>query len=141
MDPPPPAVSARPPFSPLRYYVLPQLIIAIALATRPQTGGTTWRLATLAALGALLAHALHTDTGDLVKNYSMGSACGSMFLSALTLFLLSNPLEECRYETQDRPVREMPLWKRIHWMRSVYSNTRGIGWNYQVRALHGGILR
>lgn len=125
----------RPPLPFFTYYAASFLIIALAAALRPQIPSLAWRLAAVAALAALLLRALQHDAGDARQNYSAGCAWGGIFFTAVTLLLLLDPVREYRHETDTQPIAAMPWWKRVYYMVCVQANPRGVGWNYQVRAV------
>ena len=125
---------ARPPLPFITYYALPYLAIALVMALRPSL---TWRFSAVAALVSVMLRGTRFDAGSAAQNYSIVSALGSVSFTAVKLLLLSDPVRECRHEMQTEPMVEMPLWRRVYWAFCVEVNTRGIGWNYQVRTLFG----
>ena len=129
-----PAVTEpRQPLSYIQYGVGPYVLIGLIAALRPTFPSLSWRLAAAVALISFMLRATKYDTGEGLQNYSMGSTFGSMSFSAIMLCLLSDPVKECRYEGQEQPTEDMPLWKKVYWMICIQANTRGVGWNYQVR--------
>lgn len=122
----------RPPL-PVTFLIVPYFIAGLAAALRPEFPSLTWRLAAVVALQALVLRAVKHDTREGLQNYSTGSGLGSMVFNAAALLLLSDPVRECRHETHKEPMEAMPWWKRVYWMICIQANTRGIGWNYQVR--------
>ena len=114
--------------------VLPYIAMGLVPALRSTYPGVSWRLAALVAFGAAMARFSLYDTGDKMQNYCIGSAFGSHLCNALVLWVLSDPVKECRYENQKEPTEDWPLWKRLYWMMCVGVSTRSIGWSTQVRA-------
>ena len=135
MELPPPDSSPRAPLPFFTYVALPYLIISLGDALRLKVPGVGFRLAVLGGLTAMWVYAIRVryDMGEGMQNYSIGSTFGSLFFTASTLLLFQDPLKECRWATQSEDAAEMSLWKRVYWSLCIQMNTRGIGWNYQVR--------
>lgn len=122
----------RPPLPFFTYVLVPYFTVAVAVAFRPTFPSLWWRLALVVGFPALLVNGLKYDTGETLRNYSIGAEFGNMTWTAVLLLLLTDPIRECRHETHEEEMIAMPWWKRVYWAVCLRMNTRGVGWNFQV---------
>ncbi|KIP09829.1 hypothetical protein PHLGIDRAFT_22648 [Phlebiopsis gigantea 11061_1 CR5-6] len=121
--------NARPPFDVFTYHVIPVIIVAFFVARRPSF---VVRLGVLGSLAAVHLYSLRFDTGETYRNYSTGTALGTLWFSTFHLLLLIDTMAEYRHETQKGSLVELPMWQRVYSALCIITNVRGIGWNYQI---------
>lgn len=87
----------------------------------------------MTATAAVIAGA-RFDTGDRFVNYITGIAMGNACFLAVILLLLSDPMKECRHESQKpgEDIINMPYWKGLYNAICLTYSDRGLGWNDQV---------
>ncbi|TFK48302.1 hypothetical protein OE88DRAFT_1737984 [Heliocybe sulcata] len=121
--------NGKPPFSPLRNLVLPKAVLILILGLRPRP---SVKFACLTVYCLYTVYGLSMTTGDMRRDYSMGSAIMIHVAQALHFVYLTDALVEYRHERDRSDPASLPILKRWWWMLcSVYS-FRGVGWNYQV---------
>ncbi|KAF8065364.1 membrane bound O-acyl transferase family-domain-containing protein [Lyophyllum atratum] len=119
----------RPPFPFLTFLVVPDILLAFALALDLSK---RTRLISFVAFAWVCYEGLLYTTGDKMQDYSMGSTIGGQFFTALHLLLIVEPIRQFRHSTDVDDPRTRPLLKRVYWAGCIIHSPRGIGWNYQT---------
>lgn len=122
--------NVRPPFDAFTYHVVPVIVVAFFVARRPSF---VVRLGAWCSLAAVHLYSLRFDTGETYRNYSTGTALGTLWFSTFHLLFLIDAMAEYRHETHKGSLVELPTWERVYNALCMIINVRGIGWNYQVK--------
>lgn len=118
----------------LQYIALPNILLAVFLATRLPR----WvHYLFFAGFLRVSIAALHLQTGYAWMDYSMGSTVGGFALNAFHLLLLEDPIEQYRHKSDNPELgpKALSWWRRVYWSWSVILSSRGVGWNYQARTI------
>ncbi|KIK56853.1 hypothetical protein GYMLUDRAFT_75913 [Collybiopsis luxurians FD-317 M1] len=123
----------------LKYFFLPSILFAVALASCPKTPRYRWvcylSFACYVSLCSNPTALAAYRTGHVWFDHSIGTTVGSCLLNALHVLVLVDPFKEYRHQSDDlrggKP-RELPWLKRVYWAWSVLMSLRGVGWNYQM---------
>lgn len=118
----------------LQYIVLPNILLAVFLATRLPR----WvHYLFFAGFLRVSIAALHLRTGYAWMDYSMGSTMGGFALNAFHLLFLVDPIEQYRHKSDNPELgpKALSWWRRVYWSWSVILSSRGVGWNYQARTI------
>ncbi|KAG5735390.1 hypothetical protein E4T56_gene11107 [Termitomyces sp. T112] len=114
--------------------VVPEIFFTLLIATRPSF--ILRLLGSLALVYTTYYVAATYTTGDVARDWAIGSALGTQPFSAVILLWLTDPMKEFRYTSDPKPTplgEKRSLGSRLYKALCILLNLRFVGLNVQLR--------